>query len=97
MYLPEWLPVGWGLRGSDPGKAKQRARSDGLCLSCSLLGLVDLKANSYLFCLNVFFLFFQGVSNLSYVLPPPLGFTIGLYFTTWSWQAPLVEIQPEAT
>lgn len=47
------------------------------CLSQSLLGLVYFKANSYLFCLKFLF---KGVSNLSYALPPLLGFMIQSVF-----------------
>ena len=46
IYLPEWLAMSWSLPGSDKGKANQLSRSEGLCLSCSLLGLEYFKANS---------------------------------------------------
>lgn len=46
IYLPEWLSLSWSPRRSDTGKANQFSRSDGLCLSCSLLGRGHFKANS---------------------------------------------------
>ena len=82
IYLPEWLSMCWSLRRrrSDKGKANQLSHSEGLCLSCSLLGLVYFKANSCFGGFSVVFFFFKCVSNLSYVLPPLLGFMIQFVF-----------------
>lgn len=80
IYLPEWLSMSWSLRRSDKGKSNQLSRSEGLCLSYSLLGLEYFKANSCFGGFSVVFFFLKGVSNLSYVLPPLLGFMIQFVF-----------------
>ena len=57
IYLPEWLSMSWSLRRSDKGKSNQLSRSEGLCLSCSLLGLEYFKANSCFGGFSVVFFF----------------------------------------
>lgn len=86
-----------GLESSEKGYGEGEPASH-VCLSRSLLGLLYFKANSCLFCLNVVCFFFsKGVGNLSWFSHPCWDLRSSPHFTTWSWQAPLVEIQTEAT
>lgn len=92
------LSVGWSPQRRDTGTANQLPHSDGLCLCQSLLGLLYFKANSCLFCLNVLVVFFLKVLAICLTFSHPCwDLRSSSYFTTWSWQAPLVEIQTEAT
>lgn len=95
IYLPEWLAMSWSLPGSDKGKANQLSRSEGLCLSCSLLGLEYFKANS---CFGGFSVVFFKVLAICLTFSHPC-------WDLWSscillhglGRLPLVEIQTEAT
>lgn len=84
------LPAGGGRGpGRRAGFPRQRL------LSLALLGPLDFKAHSCLFCLNAFF--FKVLAICLAFSNPCWDLRSSLYFTTRSWQAPLVEIQTEAT